>query len=174
MDDVTYLARLNSRYDLEPDTGCWLWNQQSTIMGYGAMWYKGKTWKAHRLALHLRGVNVEGRHVLHSCDTPLCINPDHLRVGDHDDNMADMVAKRRMAHGAQVKQSSLTDDDVMRMRRKWATGEFSCRDLGPMFGVSRATVSRVVNGKDWKHLPVILPDPAVMIRRNGRWQRVSH
>lgn len=64
--------------------------------GYGTVWYKGKHWKAHRLAWTLEvGSIPDGLFVLHLCDNPACINVKHLVLGTHGDNMADRNAKGR-------------------------------------------------------------------------------
>ena len=76
-------------------SGCIIW-QGSTSAGYGAVRVNGKTRKTHRLSYEeYVGAIPAGMCVCHKCDTPLCINPDHLFIGTHDDNMKDMVAKGR-------------------------------------------------------------------------------
>ena len=77
--------------------GCWLWPFSTTSqIGYGQVWFEGKPRGAHRVAFVLNGgVIPEGMIVRHSCDTPLCINPEHLLIGSYADNSADMVARGR-------------------------------------------------------------------------------
>lgn len=79
----------------EPNTGCWLWTK-STRNGYGRIRVNGKKESAHRISFLLfNGMIPESMGVLHKCDTPSCINPEHLWVGTHRDNMMDALKKGR-------------------------------------------------------------------------------
>lgn len=74
--------------------GCWLWGAGCFASGYGAFAWNGKTWRAHRLMWELtNGPIPAGMHVLHTCDTPACVRPDHLFLGTHGDNMRDRWRK---------------------------------------------------------------------------------
>lgn len=86
------------------DNGCWNWpgflhplrgaKDQST--GYGAINYHSESWRAHRLSYALfKGPIPEGQIVRHKCDNPRCVNPDHLEIGTHQQNMDDMNSKGR-------------------------------------------------------------------------------
>lgn len=78
----------------EPNSGCYLWMGNSLRWGYGRFHHGGKRPLAHRFAWELnRGPIPAGIHVLHRCDNPSCVNVDHLYLGTHRDNMAD-IAKR--------------------------------------------------------------------------------
>jgi hypothetical protein len=79
--------------------------------------------------------------VLHRCDNPPCINPDHLFLGTHADNMRDMVSKER-GHNPNVKLNAI---DVSRIRQLYATGRMQ-GSLALEFGVTQSAISRVVNG----------------------------
>lgn len=77
-------------------TGCWEWVGSRRHRGYGQVNFKGKIRKAHRVAWELSfGIVPDGLSVLHKCDNPPCINPDHLFVGDQQDNINDMFTKGR-------------------------------------------------------------------------------
>src|SRR5688572_768407 len=76
---------------------CWLWTRSRTgTLSYGAYWQNGAIVRAHRVAYELTvGPIPEGLHLLHECDVPHCVRPDHLRPGTRVDNQRDMVAKDR-------------------------------------------------------------------------------
>lgn len=161
--------RLNERFEScfvpEPNSGCWLWTAYVDSSGYGRFTIKGVGGLAHRLSLAIfREPAPDDLFVCHKCDNPSCVNPDHLFVGTHQDNMADMIAKGRHAHGAThafVKNpmlcargegkplsSKLTDAAVREIRTLLGTN----RDIGKRFGVDAAQISRIRTGKAWGHV----------------------
>jgi hypothetical protein len=74
---------------------CWFWTGRIDRYGYGKFRLKSKEHGSHRISLQLSGIDVEGFFVLHQCDNPLCVNPNHLKAGTHKENMAEMKAKGR-------------------------------------------------------------------------------
>lgn len=85
----------------------------------------------------------------HTCDTPACVSPDHLWEGTHQENMTDRNAKGRNARGSKTGVARLTEDAVREIR---STYDRNSVELAQRFGVSRATIMNVVNGKSWKHV----------------------
>lgn len=75
---------------------CWIWTSSRHRQGYGTFSINNECNLAHRVAFELRfGKISDGLDVLHSCDNPPCVNPYHLFLGTHNDNMRDMIKKGR-------------------------------------------------------------------------------
>lgn len=85
------------KYTIKKDSGCWEWKGAKTTSGYGRMKVNNQAWMAHRYSYTIHKGDIgPGLLVLHSCDNPCCINPEHLSVGTQKDNMADCKAKGRL------------------------------------------------------------------------------
>lgn len=99
--------------------GCWLYTGFIKWDGYGWMQHKRKFMTASRFAwIITNGEIAEGQHVMHKCDNPPCCNPDHLRLGTHEENMADMAAKGRCNSGQIKKHKPVLYPDRIRPRRQ--------------------------------------------------------
>ena len=80
----------------EPNTGCWLWSGHEQPNGYGVISFNNKQVRTHRLSYLLyNGPILPGKIVMHKCDTPQCVNPDHLKSGTQAENLKDMKQKGR-------------------------------------------------------------------------------
>jgi len=87
-------------YHLDPcrseGGGCWFWPKYRDKKGYGVIFFDGFKFPVHRLSFqHFKGMIPQKMLIMHECDNPPCWNPDHLFLGDHQDNMDDMVRKGR-------------------------------------------------------------------------------
>jgi len=135
----------------EPNSGCWLWAGADGGGGYGTFFDGKQVVKAHRAAwVFHQGSIPGGMSVLHRCDNPYCVNPDHLFLGTHAHNMLDKKVKgrSRVPFGENHKQSVLRDDDIRVMRTSTETNTA----LGRRFGVSNVLVSQIRRRKAWKHV----------------------
>lgn len=138
--------------------GCWLWTgsrKPRNFYGHLAIGRKNKM--AHRYSWELaHGPIPAGMHVLHRCDVPWCVNPAHLWLGTHDDNMRDMKEKGRRTWGEKNKCNKLTLEqakEVLREYKKFAPRRSNRRELAVKYGVRPNTISALVNGISWPHLP---------------------
>ncbi len=128
---------------------CWLWMGHKNNTGYGVIHLNGKNALAHRVSLILEGKDIEGVFVLHKCDTPTCVRPEHLFLGNYQDNHDDMVKKGRKPKGEQLWYSKLTMEKAQEIRKLYKTGNYTTRGLGKLFNVSCHTISFVINNKRW-------------------------
>lgn len=132
------------------EDACWPWTGKVARDGYGRVARKGRQVIAHRLSWSAaNGVPIpDGMFVLHSCHNKLCVNPNHLRIGTHCDNMMDMVAAGRSLRGERHPHSSLTNAAVVAIRA--ASGPQ--KEIAGRFGISQSAVSFIKNRKRWPHL----------------------
>jgi hypothetical protein len=136
---------------LADPSACLEWPRGRERGGYGKLCTHGKTKKAHRLAWELRmGPIPAGMVVCHRCDNPPCFRVDHLFLGTLGDNNRDAVAKGRNIKGAQNWKATLTDGQVLEIRRLRSEG-WTITALALAFSVGTSTVFRIVNRLTWKH-----------------------
>jgi predicted XRE-type DNA-binding protein len=134
---VRFLAKVEKM-----ETGCHEWRAGLHRDGYGKFQFRGRSMQAHRVAYQLfSGEIPEGRWVLHRCDNRLCVNPEHLFLGDVVANIADMDAK-----GRRGTKSNLTESQVKSIKSLYGDG-VSQQKIADAFGVNQTTISRVVLGK---------------------------
>jgi hypothetical protein len=132
---------------------CWLFTGAKTTAGYGSLQVRRDDggWRrmlAHRLSYEMHCGAIPAHHeILHGCDVPACVNPAHLSLGTHADNMADMSRKGRAARGERQPRHKLTAGQVADIRRLCEV-ERQC-DIAARYGVSRSLVSRIKSGSVW-------------------------
>ena len=156
-----FWSKLTSRFwshvDRRSDDECWEWTATKRYE-YGFL----RVWelpghpeiRAHRISWWLtRGAIPENTYVLHACDNPGCVNPNHLSLGSAADNAQDMVRKGR--HGSKRGEKNhftrLKEDEVKEIRRLTLAG-VSVHELAEQFGVSKSCIYMIRQGHNWKHV----------------------
>jgi hypothetical protein len=138
---------------------CWLWigatrkNQFADGRGYGVLRISGKTVDTHKISYALANGYGHGLFVLHECDEPWCVNPQHLVGGTQRKNLEDMYARGRgrKARGASAGKAKLQPEDVIAIRERLNSGEKNIV-LAKEFGVHSATIGDIKYQRSWKHL----------------------
>lgn len=135
--------------------GCFDWTGgKNDKAGYGTVNRNGKKWVLPRYVWTIvNGPIPEGLSVLHKCDRPPCINPSHLFLGTHKDNMADMVAKGRVKRGQSSARSKITEHDVRAIREAYP--DINSTQLGARYGISSRHVLSIYYRRKgaWDWLP---------------------
>ena len=139
---------------IKKTNGCWVWTGSTNRKGYGQFpntLIQGH--QTHRLSFFLAyGYLPTDLCVLHRCDNPPCVRPEHLFLGTQADNIADKVAKGRCRNGVTVgeanNKSKLTADQVQEIRNSSRLDSVIAAELG----VSRSTIHRARTARTWSHL----------------------
>jgi hypothetical protein len=138
---------------VDPATNCWVWMLFRRPDGYGQFKEADRTVLAHRGVWEATHAPIpEGLCVCHHCDNPACVNPEHLFLGTHTDNMRDMSKKGRSGapRGERHGGAKLTEHDVSIIKMLLGLGVRQHR-LSTMYGVSKASISNINTGFKWAH-----------------------
>lgn len=139
---------LNERllaYSKVAATGCLEWTGCKTDKGYGRLYFNGGPRLAHRLAYEEWRGPTNDLGVLHRCDNPCCINPEHLFLGTRADNNRDRKEKGRSSAGERHPFSKLTEEQVREIRNS----PLGPTALGRIYGVSRGAIRGAKTGLNW-------------------------
>jgi hypothetical protein len=153
-------ARFWAKVDKTSSTlGCWLYTGFIKWDGYGwvarSEGHGNVRWMtAHRYAWILtHGEPPEEMHILHDCDIPACCNPAHLRLGTHQENMADQKARGRHVHGERTRRNKLTALQAAEIRQQYRRPSFrvtNAMELAARYGVSVGAIHAIARGDAWK------------------------
>lgn len=172
-DDNALPGRFRRKYRVAPN-GCWVWTAATSGKGYGRYGVAGnRTALAHRVSWELtHGPIPNGALVLHNCDNPPCVNPDHLRLGSFKDNYDDMVSRGRAVfrgatgdrhpmrlypaiaksfRGEGNPYSRLKEHEVVSIRGLVSAG-CSQRSVARAFNVTQTRVWQIANRRAWVHV----------------------
>lgn len=172
------IKRFTEKFHKGEQNDCWNWLAGKVRDGYGFFSVNGNLHKAHRVSWVIyRGDIPEGMSVLHHCDNRACINPNHLYLGTHQDNMRDMVRRgrslsgdknpshlhpdrrarglaitknRKNTVGERNANSKLTWDSVREIRALYGSGNITQVQLSKKYNVAQTVISKIVIGQAWK------------------------
>lgn len=152
---LSYKDRLYDKIFYSPD-GCWYWTGATTDKSYGNIGLNrgGKCHHApaHRISYLIhKGEIPAGLFIRHSCDNRLCVNPDHLSVGTHKQNMEDMANRNRSQHGMNMHSSKLTNIQVVVIHEARAAG-FSGSSISRYFKISQGNINEIISGRKWRRI----------------------
>jgi hypothetical protein len=133
---------------------CWEWTGDKFDNGYGRFM---KKIRSHRyIYAYIHGKIPNKMLVCHTCDNRLCVNPSHLFLGTHQENMDDMVRKGRQPYTSRLGEDNplhkLTADKVLYARERYKIGGVTIKELAKELGVSRSVMGFAINHKTWKHV----------------------
>lgn len=135
---------------------CWVWMGSTMKDHYGQVSKWNWSCLAHRFSYEMNVGHIPSTciSVCHKCDNPACVNPSHLFMGTHQDNMRDMKEKGRIPIrvGELHPRAKLTWEDVVSLRERYKNGE-SIRLLSSQYGMSQGSIGYAINGTNWKHVP---------------------
>lgn len=146
---IPALTKFMDKVVKQPD-GCWEW-QSYKRSGYGRLRLNGKAVSAHRISYDsFVGPIPDGLLVCHTCDNRKCVNPEHLFLGTHADNGADMAQKGRAADksGLNNGRAKLTEADVLAIRADTRSGPKIAKE----YGLSRQSVQNIRHKITWSHI----------------------
>lgn len=139
---------------VEPDlnSGCWLFSGSVCQRGYGRIGVGHVPRLVHRVVYaEVVGPIPDGMEVCHRCDTPACVNPAHLFLGTHAENLGDMKLKGRAARGEKSGTGRLSESDVLEIRRLISDGA-DRGEVADAFEISCGHVRQIVTRIRWAHV----------------------
>jgi hypothetical protein len=156
---VTLKQRLENAIKINPENGCHEW-QLALSVGYGTISIKNRSYRAHRIAWSVYNEREipEGMVIMHTCDNPKCINPEHLQLGTVADNNLDKKNKGRQSKigrkfnppsGTLNGRAKLNEDTIRLIRAEVGLNQ---RELADKYGITSAVMNKIVNFKLWKHV----------------------
>lgn len=151
------MKRFWEKVDRRGPDDCWEWTASTLAGGYGQFYMSPDrpTTYAHRVSWEIHnGAIPDGKYVCHHCDNRLCVNPNHLFIGTHLENMQDAARKGRMIKEPMTGESNgrakLKASDIPQIRR--LVKSHTQAKVAAMYGVSHQLISRIARKRCWKHL----------------------
>lgn len=144
--------KLEGKYEIVTESGCWIWTGLTSQQGYGVIRVqvdinKVRSLFAHRVSYKKhKGDFDPSKFVCHKCDVPSCVNPNHLFLGDVVDNNQDKINKGREARNELHGKSILTNEQVSEVRSKFKKG-VPQQKMADEYGVSFSCINQIVHNR---------------------------
>jgi len=152
-----HLQNFWNKVEVGSEDSCWNWQACKTLDNYGLIKINGKMWRAHRVSWIIANEQdvPKGMLVCHHCDNPSCVNPSHLFLGTHADNMRDKNEKGRCAHnrGEKGGGAKLTKEEVVEIFYDTDTQA----KIAKKHGIAQSMVHFIKTHKRWSHITKLLP-----------------
>ena len=161
-------GRFWSHVDKSDPNGCWLWLGKKNKKGYGKCKLRRREYRTNRVSYFMATGEDPGELcVCHTCDTPSCVRPEHLWLGDNLENREDMRLKgraasgdrsgprlhpERMPRGEGHHAATFTAEQVLEIRRMYDAGGISQTELARQLNRSKSTIRKIVKRTRWKHI----------------------
>lgn len=156
--------RLKKGYTINKQTGCWEWGKYHKIqlkhntptpkLMHPRIKVNGKSYRVSRLmyAMYYNTEIPKELYACHKCDNPICVNPEHIFLGTHKENMRDMVQKNRrhLTEGEAHPRSKISENDVREIRSKF--GIVPTRELSKIYNMSRGNIHAIAKSITWKNV----------------------
>jgi hypothetical protein len=139
---------------------CWEWQASVAGGGYGHYIYEGEDYRAHRFAYELEHEDPQDKLVLHRCDNRVCVNPDHLYLGDYTDNLNDAYERTRdPLKGEENPATSLSEQEVGEIKWLLENTDETQEQIAKLYPAGQSTISHISSGKTWADVDPKKPLP---------------
>lgn len=153
---IAWIKKLYEKNVIKNGEYCWRWKGNIAKNGYATMCFEGKKGSAHRFSWIIHYGDIpKGYSVLHKCDCRHCTNPEHLKLGTHQDNMDDMNSKgyKKVLRGEECPWTNLTNKKVAKIKKDLARG-IPNYIVAQIHKVTKGVIDGIKSGKKWKHVKI--------------------
>ena len=136
------------------ENGCHEFTGYKNECGYGRIHKDKKLVFVHREVYEkVHGYIPKGMVIMHSCDNPACINPNHLSANYQSENIKDMIEKGRSVNkfGSKHGMSKINETDVINIKKRLSEGD-TCVAISKDYSVSEGTIRNIKKGRNWTHV----------------------
>jgi hypothetical protein len=136
----------------EPTSGCWLWSGRHDKNGYGRISNIPHQLTHRQSYAYVKGEFDLNKHLLHTCDNPACVNPDHLYLGDQrqNNNDRDSRGRQKTKRGCEHKLSRFTHEQISEIRSLYSQKTHTSRKLAIIYSCSQKAIMNIINHKSYK------------------------